>query len=61
MSRQSNLEDEIPELRELLENNFIFEEKRYRRPRTEQEQEAVEAHRERELDLAFNALKHHQK
>ncbi|MEW6622398.1 MAG: DNA methyltransferase [Bacillota bacterium] len=50
------IEDEIPELRELLDKNFIFEDKTYRRPRTEKEKEAIEEQREKELDKAFDKL-----
>ncbi|NPV81512.1 MAG: DNA methylase [Firmicutes bacterium] len=47
-------DDAIPELRELLDNNFVLENGRYRRPQTEQEKEAIEAQRERELARAFD-------
>ncbi len=50
------IEDEIPELRDLLDSNFIYEDKLYRRPHTKDEQEAVEARRERELERAFDVL-----
>ena len=50
------IEDEIPELRDLLDNNFIFENGLYRRPQTKDEHEAVEARRERELERAFDQL-----
>uniref|UniRef100_Q2RKS2 DNA methylase N-4/N-6 n=1 Tax=Moorella thermoacetica (strain ATCC 39073 / JCM 9320) TaxID=264732 RepID=Q2RKS2_MOOTA len=49
-------DDAIPELKELLDNNFILENGRYRRPQTEQEREAIEAQRERELGRAFERL-----
>lgn len=49
-------DDAIPELRELLDNNFILENGRYRRPQTEREKEAIEAQRERELARAFERL-----
>ncbi|NSW83905.1 MAG: DNA methylase [Syntrophothermus sp.] len=49
-------DDAIPELRELLDNNFVLENGRYRRPQTEQEKEAIEAQRERELARAFDRL-----
>ena len=35
----SGIHDEIPELRELLDQNFVFENGRYRRPRTKAEEE----------------------
>jgi len=52
----THLVDVIPELRDLLDNNFIFENDRYRRPRTENEEENIEMQREKELDKAFNNL-----
>ena len=52
----THLEDEIPELRDLLDNNFILEDKLYRRPRTKEEEERMEAQRERELERAFDRL-----
>jgi len=48
--------DAIPELRELLDNNFIFEDKCYRRPKAGREKETVEAQRERDLARAFEHL-----
>lgn len=50
----TNLEDLIPELKELLGNNFIFENNLYRRPYTVNEEESIELQRERELERAFN-------
>lgn len=52
----TNIDDEIPEISEMLSNNFIFEDNRYRRPRSAKEQESLEAQRERELGRAFNNL-----
>ncbi len=49
-------DDAIPELRELLDNNFVLENDRYRRPQTEREREAIEAQREKELARAFERL-----
>lgn len=49
-------DDAIPELRELLDNNFVLENDRYRRPQTEREREAIEAQREKELARAFDRL-----
>jgi DNA modification methylase/REP element-mobilizing transposase RayT len=49
-------DDAIPELRELLENNFIFENGHYRRPQTGQEKEAIAEKREKELARAFERL-----
>ena len=50
------IEDEIPELRDLLKNNFVFADGVYRRPHTREEEETIEARRERELERAFNEL-----
>ncbi len=49
-------DDAIPELRELLDNNFIFEDKCYRRPRAGKEKEAIETQRERDLARTFDRL-----
>ena len=48
--------DEIPELRELLDNNFILENGKYRRPQTKEEKEETSKNRERELDRAFQRI-----
>ncbi len=52
----AGIEDQVPELKELLDKNFIFENGCYRRPLTEKEKEAVEEQREKDLDRAFNAI-----
>lgn len=52
----TRLDDEIPELRQMLESNFISENKCYRRPRTDNEHETIEVQREKELERAFNSL-----
>lgn len=49
-------DDEVPELREVLDNNFIFEDGNYRRPLSRDEKESINQNRERELDRAFNKL-----
>ncbi len=49
-------DDAIPELKELLDSNFIFEDKCYRCPQTEQEKLTIEDQRERELARAFERL-----
>jgi len=49
-------EDEIPELRELLDQNFIVEKGTYRRPHTPAEQEKIEAQRERDLLRSFDQI-----
>ena len=49
-------EDEMPELRELLDQNFIVEKGAYRRPHTPVEQEKIEAQRERDLLRSFDQI-----
>ena len=49
-------DDDIPELRDILENNFIFENGKYRRPSTESEVSTVRQKREKELMRDFNKL-----
>lgn len=49
-------EDAIPELRELLDSNFISEGGNYRRPLSEKEKEIIEEQRERDLDRTFGHL-----
>ena len=49
-------DDAIPELKELLENNFILEDGKYRRPLNEAEKAEIKKNQERELDRAFNKL-----
>lgn len=49
-------DDDIPELRDILENNFIFENGKYRRPSTEDEELSVRQKREKELMRDFNSL-----
>jgi DNA modification methylase len=52
----SSLEDQIPEPRELLSNNFIFDGNNYRRPRNDKEQEVIEDQREKDLGRAFERI-----
>lgn len=52
----SGIHDEIPELRELLDQNFVFENGRYRRPRTKAEEEKIEAQRQRDLLRSFEQI-----
>ncbi len=52
----SGVEDEIPELRELLDQNFIIENGNYRRPRTREEEEKIEAQRQRNLLRSFEQI-----
>lgn len=52
----SNIEDEIPELKLLLDSNFIFENNKYRRPHNNKEKENVELQRENELHKAFEKI-----
>ncbi|MFW9940469.1 MAG: DNA methyltransferase [Candidatus Thorarchaeota archaeon] len=48
--------DQVPDLRELLENNFIREGDTYRRPQTEDEKLTITQKRERELLREFEVL-----
>jgi len=48
--------DRVPELRELLEDNFIKEDDLYRRPASEAEKSTISQKRERELLREFEAL-----
>ena len=52
----AGVEDQVPELKELLDKNFVFENGRYRRPMTEKEREAVEEQRQKDLEKAFDAI-----
>ena len=49
-------DDAIPELKDLLENNFILEDGTYRRPLSESEKADVEKNHEMERERAFNKL-----
>ncbi|MEC9493032.1 DNA methyltransferase [Flexistipes sp.] len=49
-------DDDIPELKDILENNFIPENDKYRRPSTEGEELRVRQKREKELMRDFNSL-----
>ncbi len=49
-------DDIIPELREILNNNFISEEGKYRRPLGQMEKETINKNRERELEREFQRL-----
>lgn len=53
---RTNPDDEIPELRELLDINFIFENGMYRRPLTDKERAEKEEKNEKELLKAFDKL-----
>ncbi len=52
----TSIDDEIPELKELLETNFIFENGMYRRPLTNKERVEKEEKNERELLRAFDKI-----
>ncbi len=52
----SGVEDEIPELRELLDQNFILEKGSYRRPHPREEEEKIEAQRQRDLLRSFEQI-----
>lgn len=53
---RTNLDDEIPELKELLDTNFIFENGMYRRPLTDKERAEKEEKNEKELLKAFDKI-----
>ena len=48
--------DDIPEPRVLLDNNFIFEDDKYRRPLNKEEKQRINESREKELNKEFNLL-----
>ena len=48
--------DKIPELRELLDKNFIMENGKYRRPKTKEERAKIEKNREKDLKKAWQKL-----
>ncbi len=48
--------DAIPELKDLLENNFILDDGKYRRPLSESEISDVKKNQEKEMERAFNKL-----
>lgn len=50
----TKIDDEIPELRELLDTNFIFENRMYRRPLTDKERAEKEEKNEKELLKSFD-------
>ncbi|MEN6462206.1 MAG: DNA methyltransferase [Syntrophomonas sp.] len=52
----SGVEDEIPELREILDQNFILEKGSFRRPRTRDEEEKIETQRQRDLLCGFEQV-----
>ena len=48
--------DNVPDIKELLDKNFILEDGKYRRPQTEEEKLSVTEKREKELQREFDAL-----
>lgn len=52
----TTLDDDVPELRELLDTNFIFENGMYRRPLTDKERIEKEEMNEKELLKAFDKI-----
>jgi len=48
--------DEVPELREMLEQNFIAEEGKYRRPQSETEHNSITEKRQKNLRREFETL-----
>ena len=49
-------EDDVPELKELLNKNFILENGKYRKPINQEEKEKIDQNREKELERAFQKL-----
>ena len=49
-------DDNVPDIRGLLDKNFILEDGKYRRPQSEEEKLSVAEKRERELQREFDAL-----
>ncbi|MEJ6949404.1 DNA methyltransferase [Natronospora cellulosivora (SeqCode)] len=49
-------DDEIPELKEMLDNNFVQEDGKYRRPQSKQERAKIEKSRQAELNRAWKDL-----
>ena len=52
----TNIDDDIPELQDLLETNFVFKNGMYRRSLTDKEKEAKEEQSEKELLKAFEKV-----
>jgi DNA modification methylase len=52
----TKIDDEVPELKELLDTNFIFENGMYRRPLTDKERAEKEEKNEKELLKAFDKI-----
>lgn len=52
----TSIEDQLPELRHILDQNFIFENDHYRRPFNEKEKDTIALKKERELEKVFNQL-----
>ncbi len=52
----SSIEDELPELKDLLETNFVVEDGKYRRPNSERERDLIEGRREKELQRVFDLV-----
>lgn len=48
--------DNVPDLKDLLDNNYILENEKYRRPQTKDEKLSVIQKRERELQKEFDIL-----
>ena len=48
--------DNVPDIMELLDNNFIFESGKYRRPLSEEEKLSINQKRDRELQREFDVL-----
>ena len=48
--------DQIPELKELLNKNFIFENNKYRKPKNKTEKEKIYKMKEKDLDTEFRKM-----
>jgi len=53
------IDDDVPELIEILNKNFILENNQYRRPFDQSERDKINKNREKELDRAFKKLLNH--
>jgi len=49
-------DDEIPELRKMLDNNFIQEDGKYRRPQSKKEKAQIKKNREKKLNKAWEKI-----
>lgn len=52
----ASTDDKMPELKEILDQNFILEKGRFRRPISDEEREKIAKNRDKELNQAFTLL-----